>query len=289
MKSTHFRMREPDRAGAGCGAGNSRRAAFGLLLLLALAVLFIPLSGLLPSEGGEAVDIQRRDADGNKILEDGLHPVLDFQALAGVCLSNKVVPSPAELPAAEQCEDEGAYRQAVRADDEIPEVKPGTAVGKGLEVEHAVAQRRGERQQEDANAADQAALFTVPAGQIADAGQDVLKHGKLGGERREHHEQEEQGAPEAAAAHVVEDSRHGIEQQRRAGVDFDAVGEAGREHDEAGHDGDKRVHQNDVDGFTHQGALLADVAAEDRHGTDADAQGEERLVHGADNDGAVDL
>ena len=44
MKSTHFRMREPDRAGAGCGAGNSRRAAFGLLLLLALAVLFIPLS-----------------------------------------------------------------------------------------------------------------------------------------------------------------------------------------------------------------------------------------------------
>ena len=44
MESTHFRRREPDRAGAGCGAGNSRRAAFGLLLLLALAVLFIPLS-----------------------------------------------------------------------------------------------------------------------------------------------------------------------------------------------------------------------------------------------------
>ena len=44
MKSTHFRMREPDRAGAGCGAGNSRRAAFGLLLLLALALLFTPLS-----------------------------------------------------------------------------------------------------------------------------------------------------------------------------------------------------------------------------------------------------
>ena len=35
--------------------------------------------------------------------------------------------------------------------------------------------------------------------------------------------------------------------------------------------------------------ILADVAAEDGHGADADGEGEKGLVHGADDDGAVDL
>ena len=144
-------------------------------------------------------------------------------------------------------------------------------------------------QGKDAYPAGHAALGPAPAGELPHAGQDVFKHRQLGGKGGEHHEQEEQGAPDAAAVHVVEHGGHGIEEQGGAGVDFDAVGEAGREHDEAGQDGHQGVQGDDVDGFAHQGAFLADVAAEDGHGADADAPAEERLVHGADNDGAVDL
>ena len=156
-------------------------------------------------------------------------------------------------------------------------------------MEHAVAQRGREREHEDADAADDAALRAAPAGHLAHAGEDVLEHGELRGERGEDHEQEEQRAPETAARHVVEHGGHRVEEQRRTGVDLEIVGKARGEHDQARHDGDERVEDDDVHALAHEGALLADIAAEDRHRADAEAQREERLVHRADDDTAVDL
>ena len=244
---------------------------------------------LLPAEGGEAVDVEGGHADRDEVREDGLHPVLDLHALALVGLGDKLVPAPAELEAAEDGEDQRADGQEVGADDEVPEVQPGGAFGKGLEAELAVAESGGQAQQEDADAADDAALGTAPAGQLTHAGEDVLKHRELRGEGGKDHEQEEQGAPDAAAAHVEEHGGHGVKQQRGTGARGDVIGEARREDDEARHDRHKGVEQDDVHGLAHQGALLADVAAEDGHGADAEGKRKESLVHGADDDLTVDL
>ena len=244
---------------------------------------------LLPAEGGEAVDIESSDADRDEVHEDRLHPALDLQALARIGLGDELIPAPADFVAPKDGEDQRADGQAVCAYDEIPEVKPRRAFRKGLEGEHAVAEGSGQRQQENADAADNAALGTAPAGQLTHAGEDVLKHGKLCGEGGEDHEQEEQRAPEAAAGHVEEDGSHGVEEQRRAGARGDVIGKAGGEDDKARHDRHEGIQQDDVHGFTQQGAIFVNIAAKDRHGTDAERQGEERLVHGADDHLAVDL
>ena len=44
-----------------------------------------------------------------------------------------------------------------------------------------------------------------------------------------------------------------------------------------------------MDGLAHEGVLLADIAAEDGHGADAKAQGEEGLIHGGHHGGTGDL
>ena len=44
-----------------------------------------------------------------------------------------------------------------------------------------------------------------------------------------------------------------------------------------------------MDRLSHQGMLLIDIASEDRHAAHTDGKCKECLVHGADDDGAVDL
>ncbi len=65
---------------------------------------------------------------------------------------------------------------------------------------------------------------------------------------------------------------------------MDAVGEAGGDDDEARGDGDERVEDADVEGFAEEGAVAADIAAEDGHGADADGEREEGVVHGFGDD-----
>ena len=156
-------------------------------------------------------------------------------------------------------------------------------------MEHAVAQSGRQRQQEDTDAANDAALRTAPAGQLTHTGEDIFKHRKLRGEGREDHEQEEQRTPQAAARHVEEHGGHGVEQQRRTRARGNIIGKACREDDKASHDRHEGVKNDDVHGLAQQGMILADVAAENGHGPDADGQGEERLIHGADYDLPVDL
>ena len=83
-----------------------------------------------------------------------------------------------------------------------------------------------------------------PFGRLADAGQDVLKHGQLRGKGGKHHEQEEQRTPDSAADHVVEDGGHGVEEKSGTGADRCVIGEAGGEDDKAGHNGDKGIQKD---------------------------------------------
>jgi len=218
-----------------------------------------------------------------------LHPVLYLQTLTGIGFLQEVIPAPAPLVAAEQSKQQRADGQQVGGYQEVPQIQPGRTGSEGLEGEHAVAQSSGQRQQEDADAAGNTALGTVPAGQFANTGQNVFKYSQFGGEGCKYHEQEEQGAPQAAAFHVDKYGGHGVKQQSRAGANFHVVGEAGGEDDQACGDGNKGIQADDVDRFAQQGAFLAKVAAEDGHGADAQGQGEEGLVHSSNNGAAGDL
>ena len=246
-------------------------------------------SGLFPPEGDHAVNIDEDDRSRDEIAEDGLHPGLDLPALARVGLGEEIVPAPAEFIAAVEREDERAERQDVVGDEEVPEIEPCAAVRKRLELEHAVAQRRGQGKHEHARTADQTAKRPLPAGHFAHHGENVLADSQNRGHGGEDHEQEEQRAPPAAARHVVEDGSHGVEQQARTRVDLQPVGIAGREHNEARDDGDKRIEHDDVRRFAEQRLLFSDIAAEDCHRAHADGQREERLIHRADDDRAGDL
>ena len=66
----------------------------------------------------------------------------------------------------------------------------------------------------------------------------------------------------------------------RPAVGRHAEGEAGREDDQARHDGHEGVQAHDPQGLAGEGAVLALVAAEDGHVADAHGKGEEGLGHG---------
>ena len=138
-----------------------------------------------------AVNINKQNCTRHKIPKNRLHPGADLQAPAGVGFGHKIVPAPAKAVAAEQRQHQRPQRQHIVADDEVPEVQPRAARRKRLEVQHAVAQRRRQRQQKDADAADHAALRAAPPGQLTHHGKDILADAQHGGQRRKHHEQKE--------------------------------------------------------------------------------------------------
>ena len=80
------------------------------------------MSILLPGEVDQAHAVDHEDRRGNQIAEDGLHPVLNLQPLAGIGFGNELVPAPAvALAAAEDGDDQGAEGQQVGGNDEIPD------------------------------------------------------------------------------------------------------------------------------------------------------------------------
>ena len=115
--------------------------------------------------------------------------------------------------------------------------------------------------------------------QLHIAADDVLKHGQHRGESRKRHEQEEQAAPQPAHGHVGKNVGQGDKNEAGAGGLVHAISKAGRENDEAGRNGYECIQHHHTDGLAQQRALFANVAAKDGHGTHAQAQGEERLVH----------
>ena len=61
------------------------------------------------------------------------------------------------------------------------------------------------------------------------------------------------------------------------------VGKAGGKNDKARDDGHEGIQNSDIDRLAHQGALFANVTAEDGHAAHTQAEGEEGLGHGADD------
>ena len=244
----------------------------------------------LPGEADEAHNIDNNNCNGNYDAEDRLHPILYLGTDAGIGLGNHILPTPAvTLGAAEENKDERADGQKVIGNDEIPEVQPCGAFSEGLEGKLAVTESGGGSESENNDTADDAALGAAPTGHFADAGENVLEYGEHGGHSSEDHEQEEDGTPQTAAGHVVEYGSHGVEEEAGACADFHVVGEASGEDDKTGSDGNEGVQNNNVDGLTHEGALLVDIAAEDSHGAYAKAKREECLVHCAYDYIGIDL
>ena len=127
---------------------------------------------------------------------------------------------------------------------------------------------------------NQAGLTPAPTGEIPQAGGDILKHRKHRGQRRKAHENEEQTAPDPSTGEAVKNIGQGFKHQAGAACRLHIKGKAGRQHDHTGRDGYKGIQNTHVHRFPHEGSILAQVAAENSHGADAQAQGEERLVHG---------
>ena len=231
----------------------------------------------------QADDQDRRYDDGQNVGHVQAHPVCHLGALAGIGFGGIILPAPAIAGDAEQGEQQRAHRQQDVIHQEV--LKVHNAQAQDLHIaQHGEAQDTGHAQHHQGSTADQAGLLTIPLRQVPDAGHDILKHREDRGQGCKGHEDEEQAAPDAAASHIIEDIGQGDEHQTGAGIGFHAKGRAGREDDQACSEGHKGIQENDVDGLTHQSPFLLQVAAEDGHCANAQAQREEGLIHGCDDD-----
>ena len=173
----------------------------------------------------------------------------------------------------------GADGEQVVAHQEILPVHNAHAQGLHA-APQVVAQQTGQAQQEDEHQIGQYRPATGDTEAVHPAGEDILKHGGYGGQGGKEQENEKQRAPELAARHGVEHIGQGHKDQAGALAGVDAESEGGGEDDQAGDKGNAGVQNAHVDGLAEQAALLADVAAENGHGANTQAEGEEGLSHG---------
>lgn len=88
---------------------------------------------------------------------------------------------------------------------------------------------------------DKCRFFSRPSGNFHTHGHEVFKHRNDGGEGGECHEQEEKASPEMSVGHRIEDIWQGDKNQAWSLVRLHPVGEAGRENNQAGNDGDEGI------------------------------------------------
>ena len=214
----------------------------------------------------------------------GPHPLGHLQALALVGLGHKLIPAPAIPADAEEDKDDRPAGQQDVAHQEVLQIQEGGPGSPGLNpAEQVVAQGTGEGENCHSHQIHSAGLLPAPAGEVNGAGDDILKHRQHGGQGGKGHEHKEQAAPQTAQRHLVEDIGQGDKDQGRAAVRLNAKGKAGREDNQAGCKGHKCIQNRHIHRLAQKSPLPADVAAEDGHGANAQAQGEEGLVHGAHN------
>ena len=132
---------------------------------------------------------------------------------------------------------------------------------------------------DDEHKVHQTGLFTAAAGQFHAAADDILEHCQHGGHGCKSHEQKEQAAPQPTHGHIGKDVGQGDKDKAGAAGLVHMVGKTGREDDQTGGDGYKGIQHHNADRFAQQGMFLADIAAEDGHGADAKAQGEDCLLY----------
>ena len=81
---------------------------------------------------------------------------------------------------------------------------------------------------------------------------------------------------------MIENIRQCHENKARTAVGADAVSKAGRENDKAGYECDEGIQYGNVHGFPKKRSLFPDIAPEDSHRTDSEAECKKRLRHCAE-------
>lgn len=217
-------------------------------------------------------------------MEVRLEPPGQLHAAAVVALGQVLVEAPAPFRDAEQQEHQRAAGQQKVAHQEILGVHNVLARQELHAAEQVEAQQAGEAGNQNDEEVDDDRFFPIPAEIVHAAAENIFKHGDDSGEAGEGHKQEEQRAPQPSAGHGDKEVGQREEDQVGAGVRLDAEAEAGREDDQARTDGHEGVQPADADGFSAQGVIPGHEAAEDLHAGNAQAQGEEGLVHGGGDD-----
>ena len=216
--------------------------------------------------------------EGQDIRDISSRPLGEFEPFPGIRLRQELFPPPTPSGGAEEQIDQAAQGEQIIGYDKILQIL-NIAHGRGESAPDVEPQHTGQGQQDQGDPIDHDSLFPAPA-QVHGKGDDVLKHRNDGGQRRKGHEQKKEPAPYAAQRHLVEDVGQRDKDQPHTLTGVDAEGKAGGEDDQARDEGHKGIQHTDADGLSGEGPLLADVAAEDGQGADAQAQGEECLAHG---------
>ena len=233
----------------------------------------------------EAEDEDEGDERGQDVAAIDAQCVRELRAAAGVSFGEEVLPAPAEAVRTVEREGDAAKGQDQVRDEEVFEIENAGRAAERVETAPDVeAEDAREREEVEESTGENCRGATRPIEVVDEAGDDVFEDSDDGGKRRARHEDEEERAPETAKRHVVEDVRESRKNKAWTLVGMDAVGKASGDDDEARGDGDERVEDADVEGFAEERAVAADVAAEDRHGTNADREREEGVIHGFGDD-----
>ena len=130
---------------------------------------------------------------------------------------------------------------------------------------YVVTENTGQTRNQNDDTVDERCLFTAHAEHIHAEGHDIFKYSNDRGKACKGHKQKEKGSPDSATLHIDENIGKGNENQLGTCIDLDTVAEAGRENNQSGSDGNKRIQCADPDAFACKGVIPAHVASEDFH------------------------
>lgn len=200
-------------------------------------------------EAKHAENEHRNNNNWKNVDEIGPHPGGYFYALSAVGFVFKIVKAPAAaLCSAEQNNYNRAQRQKQIAYDEIFDIQNSSAFTEEIEINILKAKYARQRKHHHGKAADEAGFLFAPVKFFLAAGDYSLKYADDRCKRSKKQEDEEEAAHYFSEwlRHVIKYFWQGDEYQCRAVVHLYIKGEAGREDDETGGDGNEGVQNRDV-------------------------------------------
>lgn len=207
--------------------------------------------------------------------------VRNLVALTGIHFGKELFLTPTIAARAEDGDEHATSREHGVAHDKVFEVQNAAAGAERFKArKHVKAEGTGERKQEydqDVPIGDLAALESL---EVHPERHQVFENGNQGRHGRKRHEQEECGTEEPARRHHGEHVRKRHEDKARTLTRRLVEGKAARDDDDARDQGDDGIQNADTCGFFGQGMILSDVATENSHATDTEAQGKEGVRKG---------